>query len=257
VSLLEAPARQSASLRRVDHRPWPLPETEWAQAQTWEGLLFAHWTVPVDALRAHVPADLEIDTFEDRAYLGLTPFKVTNLRVRGLPPVPVLSSFLELNCRTYVTDGDKPGIWFFSLDASSRLAVEGARRLYKLPYFLATMQGRPQFTSIRRGDEREHAWEATYEGVGASSEASPGTLEYFLAERYCLYALDDARGLSRAEIHHLPWQLQGARAQVLRNSVPPDGLLVEGDPHLLFAARQDVLIWPLEAIARPEYRRRA
>jgi hypothetical protein len=146
---LDAVARQAAVLQEVDHRPWPLPDRGWLQAQSWEQLLFAHWEVPADALRALLPASVELDTFADRAYLGLTPFAVANLRLRGLPPVPVVSSFLELNCRTYVTVGGKRGIWFFSLDASSRFAVEAARRLYKLPYFRARMSAPPSFTSVR------------------------------------------------------------------------------------------------------------
>jgi uncharacterized protein YqjF (DUF2071 family) len=248
LSFLEAPARQAATLRHVEHRPWPLPEGSWAQAQTWEELLFAHWTVSADALRAHVPAGLEIDIFEGRAYLGLTPFKVTNLRLRGLPPVPGFSSFLELNCRTYVSHGDKAGIWFFSLDASSRFAVEGARRLYKLPYFRARMSGPPHFTSVRLNGEREHVWDASYERTGAASPARPGTLEHFLAERYCLYSVDESGRLHRAEIHHLPWPLQGAEAVVRRNTVPPDGLAGDGEPHVMSSARQDVVIWPLELV---------
>jgi uncharacterized protein YqjF (DUF2071 family) len=178
---------------------------------------------------------------------------VTSLRLRGLPPLPLVSSFLELNCRTYVSHGgEKPGIWFFSLDASSRLAVEGARRLYKLPYFLARMSGPPRFTSVRAGAEREHVWESSYRPTGSPSPAEPGSLEHFLAERYCLYTTDEQGALCRAEIHHPPWPLQGASADVVRNTVPPDGLEVEGDPHLMFSARQDVLIWALQPCAGSE-----
>lgn len=205
--------------------------------------------MPVDPLRTHLPAGLEVDTYDGRAYLGLTPFKVANLRLRGLPPVPVLSSFLELNCRTYVSHGgEKPGIWFFSLDASSRFAVEGARRLYKLPYFRARMSGPPHFTSLRVEGEGEHVWESTYGPAGAAAPAEAGTLEHFLAERYCLYAVDEDGALHRAEIHHPLWPLQGADGSVERNTVPPPGLEVAGEPHLMFSARQDVLIWPLERI---------
>jgi uncharacterized protein len=169
--------------------------------------------------------------------------------LRGLPPVPVLSTFLELNCRTYVSHGgEKPGIWFFSLDASSRLAVEGARRLYKLPYFRARMTGPPRFTSVRLEAERDHVWECSYRPVGVVAPAAEGTLEHFLAERYCLYTVDEAGALHRAEIHHPPWPLQDASAEVIENTVPPDGLEVSGEPHVMYSARQDVLIWPLEPV---------
>jgi uncharacterized protein len=245
---LNAPARQRATLDHVSHRPWPLPEGGWAQAQTWERLLFAHWSVAVDALRTQVPAQLELETFEGRAYLGLTPFKVTNLRLRGLPPVPLLSTFLELNCRTYVSYGGKPGIWFFSLDASSRFAVEGARRLYKLPYFRARMSGPPRFSSVRAQGQDTHSWESVYRPIGPVDSAPTGTLEHFLAERYCLYAVDEHDCVHRAEIHHLPWRLQDAEAEVLRNSMPPRGLDWRGDPHVMYSERQDVLIWPLRSL---------
>lgn len=142
--------------------------------------------------------------------------------------------------------GEKPGIWFFSLDASSRFAVEGARRLYKLPYFQARMSGPPRFSSVRVGGERDHVWESSYRPTGVPASAAAGTLEHFLAERYCLYTVDEAGALHRAEIHHPPWPLQVANAEVMRNTIPPDGLEVDGEPHLMFSARQDVLIWALE-----------
>lgn len=204
--------------------------------------------MPVGALRAHVPDALEVDTFGGEAYLGLTPFRVTNLRLRGLPPVPFLSSFLELNCRTYVRHGARPGIWFFSLDASSRFAVEAARRLYRLPYFQARMSGPPRFGSVRTGAERDHVWESSYRPTGSPATADEGTLEHFLAERYCLYTADEAGALHTADIHHPPWSLQSAEAEIARITVPPDGLEVSGEPHLMYSARQDVLIWPLEAV---------
>ena len=162
--------------------------------------------------------------------------------------MPHVSSFLELNCRTYVSHGgEKPGIWFFSLDAESRLAVEAARRLYRLPYFHARMSGPSRFTCVRRGRDRAHEWDATYRPRGEASPAAAGTLEHFLAERYCLYAHDDGR-LWRGEIHHLPWPLQAAEAEIAANTIPPDGLEVEGDPHLMYSGLQDVLIWPLEPV---------
>jgi uncharacterized protein YqjF (DUF2071 family) len=244
--LLNAPSRQAATLQATEHRPWPLPAGPWIMAQTWETLLFAHWRLPVERLRAHVPDGLELDTHEGEAYLGLTPFRVTNLRPRGLPPLPGVSAFLELNCRTYVTHGgEKPGIWFFSLDASSRLAVEGARRTYRLPYFHARMDGLPQYRCSRIGAERPHVFEGTYRPVGRTFNAEPGSLEHFLTERYCLYTTDEAGAVYRAEIHHPQWPLQDAEAAIELNTIPPDGLEVDGEPLLHYARRLDVLIWPL------------
>ena len=138
--LLETPSRQAATLDVVDHRPWPVPRRSWIQGQTWDHLLFAHWRVAEAALREHVPEQLPLDSFDGSCWLGTTPFRVNGLRLRGTFPVPGLSSFLELNVRTYVTYDDKPGIWFFSLDTSSALAVDAARAFYKLPYFHSVIE---------------------------------------------------------------------------------------------------------------------
>ena len=190
-----------------------------------------------------------METFDGQAYLGITPFRIANLRLRGLPPAPVLSTFLELNCRTYVSHGgEKPGIWFFSLDASSRFAVEAARRLYELPYFRASMSPPPRFTSVRV-EGRSAAWESSYVPDGEPAPAEPGTLEHFLAERYCLYTTDDEGVLHRAEIHHPPWPLQGATLELTRNTIAPEGIEADGDPdHVMYSERQDVVIWPLERV---------
>ena len=223
--------------------------------QTWNELLFAHWRAPADALRAHLPAGLELDEFEGETYLGITPFQITGLRARGLPPLPVASSFLELNVRTYVTAEDKPGIWFFSLDAESELAVEGARRGYKLPYFRASMRAqwrgaRLEYESRRR-DPRGHAasFRASYGAIGDPFNAEPDSLVHFLTERYCLYTTDDAGRLQRAEIHHPPWPLQPAEADIDENTMPPRGIeLIDDDPVLHYSERQDVVIWTLEPV---------
>jgi uncharacterized protein YqjF (DUF2071 family) len=137
LELLAAPARQGATVEHTQHRPWPLPERPWVMGQTWDDLLFVHYRVPLETLRALVPDGLEVEEHSGTGWLGVTPFVVTGLRARGLLPLPFVSSFRELNVRTYVMRDGKPGIWFFSLDASSQVAVEGARRLYRLPYFRA------------------------------------------------------------------------------------------------------------------------
>ena len=220
--------------------------------QTWEGLLFAHWRVPAETLRPHVASGVEIDRFDGSAWLGITPFRVDALRLRGLPPAPGLSRFLELNVRTYVTRDGKPGIWFFSLDAARRAAVEAARRSYRLPYHHARMRADRDGDWIRYestrlgGPPRPYVFSGRYRPVGPVATAAPGTLEYFLAERYCLYASDAGR-IHRAEIHHPPWPLQRAEAVIDLNTMPPGGItLPEVPPLLHFAARQDVVIWPLE-----------
>jgi uncharacterized protein len=241
--------RQARVTQEVAHRPWPLPDTPWVQAQTWNGLLFMHWAVPAEALRRVVPPELPIDTFEGSAWLGITPFVVSGLRLRGLWPPPRLSTFPETNVRTYTTVAGRPGIWFLSLDAASRLAVEGARRSYHLPYFRADMAVRREGPEIAY-ETRRRAPGATlavrYRPVGDVFNAQPGTLEHFLTERYCLYTLDGRRRLLRADIHHPPWPLQPAEAVVDGNTMTaPYGIeLPDRQPLLHVAQRQDVVIWP-------------
>jgi uncharacterized protein YqjF (DUF2071 family) len=250
LGFLSHATRQAASTEHSEHRPWPLPESPWVMGQTWDDLLFAHWRLPPDQVRGHVPQGLELDTREGEAWIGITPFRVVGLRARGTLPLPRVSSFLELNCRTYVTRDGKPGIWFFSLDASSELAVLAARRLYRLPYFRARIElerlhDRIQF-ECARVDEPGKVWSGAYRGHGDFVHADRGTLEHFLTERYCLYAEDGGR-LFRAEIHHAPWPLQPAEAEIELNTIAPLELPAE-DPVLHYSHRQDVVIRPLEQV---------
>lgn len=156
--LLSDSFRQRAALAETGHRPWPVPERPWLMGQSWINLLFAHWRVPTPALEAVVPAQLQIDTYDGSAWIGVTPFLVRGLRLRGTTPLPRLSSFPEINVRTYVTVDGKPGIYFFSLDADSRAAVTTARRSYRLPYFHSRISTRDdgdgsRFDSTRTSDD--------------------------------------------------------------------------------------------------------
>jgi uncharacterized protein len=249
------PIRQVATLRERAHRPWPLPRRPFLMAQTWESLLFAHWPLAPERLRTHVPSALPLDTFDGRAWLGITPFRLSGLRLAATPPLPRLSTFPELNVRTYVTVGGKPGIYFFSLDAGSSLAVAGARRFYRLPYFRAEMSidrdgGETHFAS-RRIDARGHpaTFRAGYGPDGDEARAAPGTLEHFLTERYCLYTLTPDGRVARGEIHHPPWPLRRADADIALNTMPPPGLEVPAEAPLChFSARQDVLVWALDLV---------
>jgi uncharacterized protein len=243
---LDAPLRQASTLEETEHRPWPVPERPWVMGQTWDDLLFVHYRVPAEQLRSLVPDELEVQEHSGSGWLGVTPFVVTGLRARGLLPLPFASSFRELNVRTYVTRDDKPGIWFFSLDASSQLAVAAARRLYRLPYFLADISVRRRGAEILYDCSRDDgkAFSAAYRPNGEDFAGEPGSLEHFLTERYCLYAQHEAQ-LYRAEIHHRPWPLQTATARIDLNTMPPFQVS-DGDPLVHFSARQDVVIWPLE-----------
>lgn len=239
------------------HRPWPLPDGPWRMAQRWNNLLFAHWPLPVDALRERVPSSLGLDVAEGMAWVSITPFYLDGLRPRGLPAIPGLSEFPELNVRTYVTFGGKPGVYFFSLDAGHSLAVLAARALYHLPYFRAVMSvheardGTFYYHSRRTRDGAAPAdFGARYRPAGPVTWSAPGTLDHWLSERYCLYAVDRARQLYRAEIHHRPWPLQPVEAVIEYNTAAAAAgfALPLEPPRLAFARRLDVVVWAPERI---------
>ncbi|HET7568546.1 MAG TPA: DUF2071 domain-containing protein [Gaiellaceae bacterium] len=241
--------RQARSLEHVEHRPWPVPGGRWQVGMTWTDLLFAHWRVPLEQVRRHVPRELEVELHDGSAWVGIVPFRMEATRARGALPVPGVSSFLELNVRTYVRARDeKPGVWFFSLDASSRLAVAAARRTYRLPYFHARLaldreDGWLDSECARTG-ERGKVFSGRYRPTGDVFHAEPGSLEWFLAERYCLYTSEPRGRVLRAEIQHDRWPLQPAECEIELTSIAPFEL--QGPPLCHFAARQDVVVWPLE-----------
>jgi uncharacterized protein YqjF (DUF2071 family) len=224
-------------------------------AQSWIDLLFAHWSVSPEELLPVLPPQLTLDTREGRAWLGVTPFQVRNLRLRPTMPVPFLSTFPELNVRTYVIFGGKPGIYFFSLDAGSAVAVFAARRAYRLPYFHARASIRRErpwihYVSERTGPECDAppaAFAARYRGVGRRSPPPEASLEHWLTERYCLYTLDERQRVLRADIHHPPWPLHAAQADIDVNTMTAQiGLDVRGEPLLHYSPRQDGVFWTLE-----------
>ena len=241
-------------LEQQSHRPWPIPATPWIMRQSWCDLLFAHWPVPVDALRPHVPAPLALDAFDGSAWLGVVPFQVRDARPRGLPGVPSATEFLELNVRTYVTVDGKPGVHFFSLDAGSALAVLGGRTFFRLRYFEAEMHrtetaAGTHFRSRRLGASGLDV-DCTYQPAGEPAAPQAGSLEHFLTERYCLYTAHRRHGVSRVDIHHRRWPLQPAAAEFRRLGVARGaGVEPPVDPPLLhYAAEQHVLIWPPESV---------
>ena len=207
------------------------PDQSALMHQNWHHLLFLHWEIPAADLQALIPARLTVDTFEGKAYAGLIPFTITGVRAVMTPPLPWISSFHEVNVRTYVhLDGRDPGVWFFSLDASSSLAVAAARAMYKLPYFdadidfSATSDSSPEVAfKSRRTDERGALpanIDVRYRPVeGPVQPAAPGSFEHFLVERYILYAQDDRNHLYRARVHHQPYPLQRAEVAGLEETL--------------------------------------
>jgi uncharacterized protein YqjF (DUF2071 family) len=252
---VEAANRQRNGLEETRHRPWPLPDAAWVMGQTWEQLMFAHWRVPFERLRAVVHPKIPLDTFDGSAWVGVTPFTVTGFHLRGTPPPPLVSSFHEINVRTYATIDGKPGIYFLSLDASSRLAVEAARRVYRVPYFEGAIGVDREDDRVRYTHERTQAdgpaagFAAEYGPMGGTYNAEPGSFDHWMAERYCLYTVDEEQRVLRADIHHPPWPLQEASVDVAHNTMAePYGIELAGAPTAHFAQRQDVVFWPLSPV---------
>src|SRR5690349_19399690 len=244
-------------LGEISHRPWPLPAGRWVMAQSWHDLLFAHWPVDISTLRKAVPSALAIDTYQGQAWLGVVPFRMSGVRLRGTPALPWLSAFPELNVRTYVVAEGKPGVWFFSLDARNPVAVAIARSWFHLPYFRARMSCEVKDGWVEYRRERTHRGAAPgllkgrYRAAGAAFQAQHGSLEHFLTERYCLYAADGSGRILRGEIHHGSWPLQGAEAELSINTMAEAaGLqLPAQQPVLHFSKDQHVVVWQPQRLA--------
>jgi uncharacterized protein len=241
-------------LQITAHRPWPMPSSPWVMTQTWNDLLFAHWPVEAATLRDKIPAGFELDEFEGHAWLGIVPFYMTNVSPRGLPNLPWISEFAELNVRTYVRVGGDAGVYFFSLDAANPLAVGVARTMFHLPYFSAEMNvderdGWIAYES-RRSSDPSADFVARYRPIGDAQPPVKATLEYFLTERYCLFTVDSSWHAYRVDIHHPPWPLQPAEAQIAVNTMADAvGIrLPARAPLLHFSKRQDMVGWTLKKV---------
>lgn len=220
--------------------------------QQWGKLLFMHWPLEPSVLRPLIPDALDIDTFDGKAWIAIVPFTMWGVRFAFSPAVPWLSSFHELNVRTYVHHQGVPGVWFLSLDTNSLTTVMGGRATYHLPYFLADIDLRPEgggFHYELRRANRPAQFSGHWEPLGGTWEAQPSSLEFFLVERYCLYSSDGHR-LYRACIHHRPWPLQGARLVSWQSTMLESHGLVgpTGDPLLHYADAIAVEVWPLERL---------
>jgi uncharacterized protein YqjF (DUF2071 family) len=235
-------------LRETTHRPWPMPATPWIMTQTWHHVLFAHWPVEVASMRRAVPAQLDLDLCDGTAWIGVVAFEISNMAPRG---VPLPLAFPELNVRTYVTVRGKPGVYFFSLDAASALAVWGARTFFSLPYFRAHMhvQHAPD-AQIRYVSNRiagDASFDGSYAPYAPAAPPVPGTLDFFLTERYCLYTVNRRGQAASVDIHHPRWPLQRAWAEISENTMARAFALAAptSPPLLHYAERQDVVNWSI------------
>jgi len=216
-----------------------------------------HWRISEASLRPLIPDRLAIDTFDGSAWIAVTPFTMWDIRAFPpyLPPVPGLSRMHELNVRTYVHLDGVPGVWFFSLDANSAVAVLTARTFFHLPYFNAEMSLEQEDDTVvyssHRTDDRAPAAEldASWKIGESIPESSPGSQEFFLTERYCLYAAHKQK-MYRSRIFHEPWRLQKASLSTLDSTmIESHGLPTpEGEPLLHYSEEIGVDIWSLERV---------
>jgi len=248
---------QDAVLLSTGHRSEPLPGGPWVMRQRWNDLLFAHWPAPVSEIERLLPSGLVADTFEGSAWLGVVPFTMDQIQLRGLPMVPGANRFAELNLRTYVRERNtnQSGVFFFSLDATNPLAVAFARMRFHLPYYWARMRvdygeghgvNREVAYRSTRLLTRPARFRAKYRSLG---KVADGPAEHFLTSRYSLYTVDWAGTLQRGRIHHLPWPLERAEAEFELNELPQAfGLSLPDTPPLLHYSRELVVyIWALES----------
>ncbi|MBT2637525.1 DUF2071 domain-containing protein [Bacillus sp. ISL-39] len=232
------------------HRPYPLPDMKWVMTQEWHHTLFVHWPVPAASLREHVPQELEIDTFDGSAWIGIVPFQVKNTRGRFTPSIPGVSSYLEVNVRTYVKYGGRTGVYFFLLDANHLLAVLGAKAVFGLNYKQANIsfQEKNQFEMISRrvqADGGNAKMELRYIPETQVFSAKPGTLEHWLTERYCLWTKRSSK-LVRGDIHHTKWELQQASAEITQELLIPfiNQDLLEQQPLVHYNKYKKAFFWP-------------
>jgi uncharacterized protein YqjF (DUF2071 family) len=236
----------------VDHIPFPMPEGRWILRQNWKKLTFLHWEVEPDALKQHLPSGLELDLHEGKAYVGCIPFVMEKVRPSGLPAVPGVSTFGEFNIRTYVTKNGVPGVFFLTLDAQSHVTCFYANRRYGLAYRYAkasvegTLEDGYEWTSTRSNGGVGLSGSATT--TSAARQATPGTLEFFLFERYSLYTVHNGR-LRHGYTHHEKWWYCDAEVEVKHNSLVDSyglGIKDATKPELVhMSAGVEVVTWHL------------
>lgn len=223
--------------------------------QNWGKLLFMHWRIDEKLLRPLIPPQLEIDTFDGSAWIGVVPFTMWGIRASFLPAIPGTSAFHELNVRTYVHHQGVPTVLFLSLDAANKLAVWGARKFYYLAYFNAQMslkqtENTIAYSSLRKDNRGAPAeFQASWTIGEALPPAVPGSLEFFLTERYCLDTEHNGK-LYRSRIHHHPWPLRKAELTSLNSTMLESHALPTpaGDPLLHYCEEISVDIWPLKCV---------
>ncbi|WP_026694661.1 YqjF family protein [Peribacillus kribbensis] len=239
---------------QTSHRPYSLPEEPWLLKQEWNDLLFLHWPVSSESLRSLIPEEFQLDVFKGDAWLTLTPFKVTGMRFHGLPPIPGMTSYLELNVRTYVRFNGIPGIFFFSLDADLFPSVFGAKTFFSLPYKLSKMSFKSGedffFRSSRRFTGRNlQNFAAFYHPDHEVFRPDEGTLDQWLLERYALFTKRGEK-LCRGDIHHVPWSVSRTAVRLEENTLFPcyTDIFLQKKPICHYSRFQKVFFFPLKEV---------
>jgi hypothetical protein len=227
-----------------------MPKGPWLMTQMWKDLLFFNFPVPKETMDELLPAGLDLDTYDGKAWVTVIPFKITDLRMRMLPPFPYIRKFFELNVRTYVKKDGIPGIYFFSLDASKLLPVIGAK-MTTLPYYYAKMNMKKKgdwfhYYSKRRGLDNP-AFKGKYRPATNLFYPETSTLDHWLVERYYLWT-NIGNTLLAGGIHHLPWQIAEAEVQVEHVHYPPflSNPAAKQGMVFYYAPSMRVLFWPFK-----------
>ncbi len=230
-----------AILAKVAHRPYPLPPGFWRYYQEWNQALFLHWAIPVEVLRPLVPHKLQIDTFDQRAYVSLVAFTMQHIRPRGWPSLPIISNFSEINVRTYVEKDAYQGVFFLNIEAGNRLSAFLARQLSGLPYEQAHIQ-RTNHSFQSMNKTKGFYLDTTFDPQ--KKIKVPTALDHWLTERYCLF-LDHGRVMYRYDIHHQAWRLIKINMHHLQVNYHLGEMHLNGAPDLMhYAEGVKVLAWP-------------
>ncbi|MFA4133034.1 MULTISPECIES: YqjF family protein [unclassified Brevibacillus] len=236
----------------------PAQYNGWTMTQTWEHLLFLHWAISPASIKALIPAGLELDTYDGKAWISIIPFLLSGVRLRRMPSVPFTTTFPEINVRTYVKAKGKTGVYFLSLDTSNPLVIKIAKFWYRLPYYRAQMAfhrqaDRIDFTSRRlSGLSQTPSFKGSYQPLSDKFFAKEGTLVHWLTERYTLFCrCDRTKQLMFADVVHEPWQLQETAFHIRENVMTENlSISLTDTPHLaLYARGVQSLIWPIRSLA--------
>lgn len=207
-------------------------------------LLFIHWEIEYQDLRRRIPEGLEVDLYDGKAWIAIVPFDMKEVTLRHCPAISSISNFPEINVRTYVVRDGKPGVWFFSLDVTSRLAVWAARNFFHLPYRHGDVKIEEKSGIIQYNSQvgEEDRFVANYHPISKFS-ASEDSFEQWATERYCLYCQSKRGRLYRAEVHHRQWPLQKAEVEIESNTLLNGFNTGDQHPSALFSKSVDVVAY--------------